>query len=272
MTAEHETLRADARRNRVRVLDAARSAFAAQGLTVPLGEIAQRAGVGAGTVYRHFPSKQLLFRAVVEESVRQFAEEAAQLRDAPDAGEAFFGFLTGVVARACGDKALRDAFAAIADVSWVADSGPAADLAAALDALLTRAQQAEAVRADADLADVRALLVGALAMERHRSAAGGPGRAVVILCDGLRPSGGGPATALPPQRVTVTKRRTPRPARNGTPSASRNETQSWICEVCGNPMRVARTGRPPRFCGAACRQRAHRARARQEGSAGVRQA
>ncbi|TGA90483.1 TetR/AcrR family transcriptional regulator [Streptomyces palmae] len=253
------------------MLDAARSTFAAQGLTAPLGEIARRAGVGAGTVYRHFPSKRLLFRAVVEDSFRQFTEEAVRLRDSADAGEAFFGFLAAVVARACSDKALREAFAAIADGSWVADSQPAADLAAALDVLLTRAQEVRAVRTDADLADVRSLLVGALAMERYRASSGGPGRAVVILCDGLRPPGNGPATALPPQRVTVTKRRTPRPASNGTPPASRNETQPWICEACGNPLRIARTGRPPRFCGAACRQRAHRARARQAGSAGARQ-
>ena len=54
-------LRADARRNREAVLDAARTAFAAEGLSVPLDEIARRAGVGPGTLYRHFPTKEALF-------------------------------------------------------------------------------------------------------------------------------------------------------------------------------------------------------------------
>ncbi|MFH8367988.1 TetR/AcrR family transcriptional regulator [Streptomyces sp. NPDC018031] len=266
MTAEDETLRSDARRNRARVLEAARSAFSERGLTVPLGEIARRAGVGAGTVYRHFPSKETLFQAVVEESVERFTGEARQLAGAEDPAEAFFVFLTGVVHRAGADKALREALGALTEAPYRRRSDALEEFGRAVGVLLTRAQEAGAVRQDADLADVRALLVGALAMERHRSSAGGPGRAMVILCDGLRPPGSGSWPALPPQRSNVTKPRPRRAGSNGTDGEDRNETRAWVCEVCGGLMRPARTGRPARFCGAACRQKAHRRRARQDGA------
>ncbi|MFD6451097.1 helix-turn-helix domain-containing protein, partial [Nocardia sp. NPDC060220] len=65
MTDEPRPLRADARRNRERVLAAAQEAFAAEGISVPLDDIARRAGVGAGTVYRHFPTKEALFTAAI---------------------------------------------------------------------------------------------------------------------------------------------------------------------------------------------------------------
>ena len=66
MAQPAKPLRADAARNRARVLETAYETFAAEGLSVPIDEIARRAGVGAGTVYRHFPTKEDLFRAVVE--------------------------------------------------------------------------------------------------------------------------------------------------------------------------------------------------------------
>src|SRR5215472_3500974 len=77
--ASAKPLRADAQRNRARVLQAARRAFAAEGVSVPLDEIARRAGVGAGTVYRHFPSKEALFEAVVHDRLRQLTEEGRAL-------------------------------------------------------------------------------------------------------------------------------------------------------------------------------------------------
>ena len=69
-------LRADAARNRARVLEVAYETFAAEGLSVPIDEIARRAGVGAGTVYRHFPTKEDLFRAVVESRLRRVIDPA----------------------------------------------------------------------------------------------------------------------------------------------------------------------------------------------------
>ncbi len=104
--------RADARRNRALVLQAARSAFEERGLGAPLGEIARRAGVGAGTVYRHFPSKEALFRASIEDRLRLFTDTARDLADAEDPGGVFYRFLAAVVRLAARNKALCDALEA----------------------------------------------------------------------------------------------------------------------------------------------------------------
>src|SRR6266568_1718289 len=96
-------LRADARRNREKVLHAAREAFAASGFGVPLDEIAARAGVGPGTVYRHFPTKEALFEAVVADARRR--------SQATDPGEAFFGFLARIGDEARVKRDLPDAIA-----------------------------------------------------------------------------------------------------------------------------------------------------------------
>lgn len=235
--------RADARRNRALVLQAARSAFEEQGLGVPLGEIARRAGVGAGTVYRHFPSKEALFRATIVDRIELFTDTARDLVDAEDPGGVFFRFLSSVVRLASRNKALCDALEAAGAGRFGPSPGVGKDFDEALETLLIRAQQAGAVRRDVGITDLRALLVGCLSMEQARSAAGPEaevqGRMTTLMCDALRPE------------PSVTK----------LPSAARkrNETR---CEVCGAVIAAARTGRPARYCGGACRQKAHRARER----------
>ncbi|MFH8344920.1 TetR/AcrR family transcriptional regulator [Streptomyces sp. NPDC018045] len=232
--------RADARRNRELVLRAARTAFEEQGLGVPLGEIARRAGVGTGTVYRHFPSKDALFRATVADRVRLFTDTARDLVDATDPVAVFFRFLASVVRLASRNKALCDALEAAGEGGYEPSPQVERDFAEALGALLKRAQEAGGVRRDVDIDDVLALLVGCLSMEQRRSSSGAPqGRMTTLWCDGLR--GGGGVTKLPHR------------------GRERNETR---CEVCEEPVPPARTGRPARFCGGACRQRAYRDRAR----------
>lgn len=103
--------RADARRNRERILQAAYEAFASDGRLVPLDDIARRAGVGAGTVYRNFPTKEALFEAVVTQRIEQIIREAQALADAVDPAEAFYGFLMRVVERAMYNHSLCDALA-----------------------------------------------------------------------------------------------------------------------------------------------------------------
>lgn len=235
--------RADARRNRALVLQAARSAFEEHGLGVPLGEIARRAGVGAGTVYRHFPSKEALFRASIVDRIRLFTDTATDLADVADPGGVFFRFLGSVVRLAARDKGLCDALEAAGALGAEEQPGPERGFGEALGVLLTRAQEAGAVRNDVGLDDVRALLVGCLTMERQRAgAAGAPGRMTALMCDGLRSS------------RTVTKL--------PTEAVDRNETR---CAACGRPVVPADTGRPARYCGGACRQKAHRTRGRARG-------
>ena len=90
-------LRSDAERNRRRVLDAAQALFRERGLDVGVAEIAQRAGVGRGTLFRNFPTKQDLIAAIVIERMHEATVYARTLLDAPDPGEALFGFLEEMV-------------------------------------------------------------------------------------------------------------------------------------------------------------------------------
>ena len=175
-----ESTRADARRNRERVLIAARESFAESGFAVPLDEIAIRAGVGAGTVYRHFSTKEALFRAVVESRVNDLIIRARELADAPDAGAAFFEFLHDVGTQALAKRDVADA---------IELPGPMLEeLHGAFAVLLVRAQHAGAVRSDIDLPDLIALLKGLLAAVAAAGSAAAGERVAAVLIDGLRAS------------------------------------------------------------------------------------
>jgi AcrR family transcriptional regulator len=172
-------MRADAARNREKVLRAAREAFAESGYGVPLDEIAARAGVGPGTVYRHFPAKEALFEAVVEARVADLASDARARADAADPGEAFFGFLARVAGEAAAKRDLPDAISVAGSLRE--------DLFAALDVLLRRAQQAGAVRAGITTADLIVLLKGMFAGLAGSTDPALRERVFTVLADGLRP-------------------------------------------------------------------------------------
>lgn len=191
-------LRADAQRNRDKVLRAAQDAFAASGYGVPLDEIAAMAGVGPGTVYRHFPSKEELFEAVVTARLGDLIAAARCLASDPDPGLAFFGFLGRFRQEAAAKRDLPDAIAIPGSLQD--------ELHAALDVLLRRAQQAGAVRADVTTQDLTALLKGLLrTINDLPPGAGDQGRTdrlLAVVTDGLRRrdeqnSGGGGAEARP---------------------------------------------------------------------------
>ena len=184
------TVRADARRNRARVLQVAIDAFASEGLSVPVHEIARRAGVGTGTVSRHFPTKEALFQAIVSSIAQQLVERARHLSATEDPGAAFFGFFTAMVEEGATNRGLADAFAGVGFDVEAAASAADHDVMGALRDLLGRAQRAGAVRADVDAADVKALMVGCLARERPTADAHARARMVAVVCEGLRPSHG----------------------------------------------------------------------------------
>ena len=180
-------LRADARRNRDRLLQTAKSAFAEVGLSVPLDEIARRAGVGPGTLYRHFPTKEALFEAVVHERLRQLLNEARSLHEAADAGAALFGFVERLVAEAAAKQDLVDALAGAGVEVRTTVAATSADLRDEIGGLLVRAQTSGAVREDVGIADLMALLSGLLlALRAPSNNAADPERALTVLRDGLR--------------------------------------------------------------------------------------
>ncbi|GAA4636294.1 TetR/AcrR family transcriptional regulator [Actinoallomurus vinaceus] len=176
--------RADAVRNRQRVLSAAREAFAAEGPSVSLDDIARRAGVGAGTVHRHFPTKDELLRAVIVDRLEELATAARGLADAADPGQAFFTFLRQLVAESRHNLAVSTALTDPSDVGGaVLEAGGA--LREALAALLSRAQEAAAVRSDVDADELHAIILGALTMEQHLPP-DSRGLGLAVIVDGLR--------------------------------------------------------------------------------------
>lgn len=162
--------RADAVRNRARVLAAAQEAFAAEGLAVPLDEIARRAGVGAGTVYRHFPTKEALFEAVILDRITRFVDHARTLAAADDPGAAFLEFLHHLVTGTSDSKDLVDALAGSDLATESLIMAAKADLSRAGEQLLVRAQQAGAVRADIGMTEVMALFAGTTLALRQQPA------------------------------------------------------------------------------------------------------
>ncbi|WP_067846317.1 TetR/AcrR family transcriptional regulator [Nocardia lijiangensis] len=243
--------RADAQRNRARVLAAAQRAFAERGVAVSLAEVARRAGVGAGTVYRHFPTKSDLLEAVMQQRVDRLARLAAERLGARDPGAAFFEVCVEVVSSTPRNQALCELVQS--DDGWprtlMASAG--ARFHRALGALLTAAQRQGAVRADIELADVLDVFTGCVAIQRNRPAESELAPAAVLLLDALRANPGG---------ASVTKLRAAPESRDET--AARDETSAGPrCPVCGTALGALGTGRPRRYCSAACRQKAHRSRA-----------
>jgi AcrR family transcriptional regulator len=151
---------------------------------VPLDVIAERAGVGAGTVHRHFPTKESLIAAVITDRLAGLAERAAALADADQPADAFFEFVRELTAQARENILLSSALdgTELAPARDVAG----ADLARALGVLLERAQQVGGVRPDLSVIDLHAILSGVIAMERNLSP-DHRGIGLDIVLNGLRP-------------------------------------------------------------------------------------
>ncbi|MGC7258508.1 TetR/AcrR family transcriptional regulator [Mycobacteroides abscessus subsp. abscessus] len=178
-------LRADAARNRARVLEVAYQTFAEEGLGVPIDEIARRAGVGAGTVYRHFPAKEDLYRAIAEDRMGSVIDKGRELLAAVHPGEALFEFLRSMMDWGGTDQGLVDALSGAgidvqALIPHIEES-----FYAVLGDLLRAAQQAGTVRSDVGVHEVKALLVGCQAMQSYNKDVS---RQVTdVVFDGLRP-------------------------------------------------------------------------------------
>ena len=152
-------MRADAERNRQRLLDAATQMFCERGLDVGVGEIAQQAGVGRGTLFRNFPSKEHLIAAIVVERMRESIIRGRAALEAPDAGQALFDLIEQSVGRSQTDRALFDA---IAD-TWLANDEIRevhGQLLEMLDGLVRRAQAQGVVRDDVGAVDVLMMVKG----------------------------------------------------------------------------------------------------------------
>ncbi len=187
--------RADATRNRERIVEAASELFALHGLSVQLDEVAGAAGVGVATVCRHFGTKEGLVDEVLNRARLVLIEQAEQCLGADDAGVGFRRFVGALVAFQSRYRALAEEMARRPDASVAADS-PRHRAFAMITALVLRAQAAGELRDDLGAGDIAVLFAGIAHattltshLDRHQQ-----DRFVAVLLDGLRPSA---ASALP---------------------------------------------------------------------------
>jgi AcrR family transcriptional regulator len=160
------TQRADARRNRARILEVAVDAFAREGPEVSIQEIARRAGVSTGTVSRHFPAKNDLFSAIVLDRIQRLVSAARTLAATEPPGPAFYRYIEVMALEGAENRAIVSALAGVGFDVQVAAKGTDEDVMGAWSALLSSAQAAGQVRADVTFEDVKALVIACCA-PRH---------------------------------------------------------------------------------------------------------
>jgi AcrR family transcriptional regulator len=151
--------RADARRNYEKVLAAAREAFAEGGESTALEEIARRAGVGIGTLYRHFPNRQALLEALYLEEVEDICRTAAEL-DGADPWEALNRWFERFIGYIATKRALAAELLNYLDPDASLFKASRASLYAAGEPLLVRAQEAGVVRKDVTIAEIIQMVMG----------------------------------------------------------------------------------------------------------------
>jgi AcrR family transcriptional regulator len=181
-------MRSDARRNYGILLAAAKAAFEEHGPGASLDDIARRAGVGIGTLYRHFPTRQSLLEEVVRDRLDALRARADGLLDSPSAGFALSSWLQTLVEHAATYRGLSaSVMITMLDEGTPLFASCRAMRAAGL-ALLTRAQEAGEVRPDVGYSELLLLVYGlAWATEQVPDGAGQTDRLLSLLMDGLRP-------------------------------------------------------------------------------------
>ena len=152
-------LRADARRNRERVLTAARAVFAEQGRDAQIDDVARRADVGIGTVYRHFPTKDALHNALSDELFALVAAQVRTLVDTDDAWEAFLEAMWFAGEKTAGDRAFTEIMAASSDQPPRTCPGQQ-DLIVTVGGLMERAKADGRMRPDVRVEDIPLLMCG----------------------------------------------------------------------------------------------------------------
>jgi AcrR family transcriptional regulator len=182
-------LRADARRNREKVLEAAREVFSDQGREAQMDDVARRAGVGVGTVYRHFPTKEALIEALMVAAFEAIAAEAEAALEVEDPWEAFTSVLWRGAEIMAGDRALSEVFASIPGATE-AVVPTVAGLTDTVSELIRRAQAAGALREDLLVDDIPMVMcgIGSATKKEHRCPSAWR-RHLALVLDGMRASG-----------------------------------------------------------------------------------
>jgi AcrR family transcriptional regulator len=178
-------LRADARRNRERVLAAARSVFAEYGLDAQMDDVASAAGVGVGTVYRHFPTKEAVVEEVARGGYDDLCAIARESLDEDDAWEAFSGFMWRGARLHRNDRAQCELHSTRPDVVRRV-AGDKRELLGMVAELIERGQEAGVLRADLSKDDMPVLWCSIGAAQQQASDDAAWERYLSLMLDGLR--------------------------------------------------------------------------------------
>jgi AcrR family transcriptional regulator len=185
-TAALRKPRADGVRNRERVLEAAKIVFSAGGSDASLEAVAKRAGVGIGTLYRHFPTREALFEAVYRREVDQLSELAEQLRNAPEPVDALRRWLKANVELVATKKGMISALALAVQASSELYAYSFDRLTKAIRSLLDRAVAAGEIRADISPEDLLRALIGMCYLHDQPGWQSTVLRLMDVFIDGLR--------------------------------------------------------------------------------------
>lgn len=183
MTTREHSLRADARRNREAVLDAAGELFARRGESVQMDEIAERAGLGVGTLYRHFADKQALRAAIIGRRFEAMTGLARTAEQIEDPWTAFETLLYGYLESAQPDAAFRFALLGPQEPDWEEIDAEKNAFAAIVERIVRRAVDAGCLRADFRAGDFILITRGAMA---NMTGAGDWRRHLTLQLEGVR--------------------------------------------------------------------------------------
>ena len=189
MAASERPLRADAERNRQRILAAASEVFAARGLDVSLDDIAHAAGVGVGTVYRRFPTKDDLIDALFEDKIEEVVQLATEALAIEDPWESFETFTRGMCRKQARDRGMKELLSAGARGRARVSAGRERIAPIAFQ-IVKRAQDAGVVRADLAPFDIPLahMAIGHVADRTRDISPDYFERTLTLLLDGMRPS------------------------------------------------------------------------------------
>ena len=185
-TAALRKPRADGVRNRERVLEAAKAVFSAGGSDASLEAVAKRAGVGIGTLYRHFPTREALFEAVYRREVDQLSDLAEALRNAPEPVDALRRWLKAYVELVATKKGMISALALAVQYSSELYAHSFNRLTKAIGTLLDRAVAAGQIRADISPEDLLRTLIGMCYLHDQPGWQSNVLRLMDVFIDGLR--------------------------------------------------------------------------------------
>jgi AcrR family transcriptional regulator len=184
-TLAERPLRADARRNRERILSAGAEVFAECGANAQMDDVARCAGVGVGTVYRHFPTKEALMGALVRRKFDLIEQAAAAALDVDDPWESFAAVIEAGAQIMAADAALRDALSRVPE-AWDHAAVERERVLAIMDRIIRRGQEAGVIRKDFSAAEMPMIMCGLTSVMSQRDAEWDWRRHLAIVLDGIR--------------------------------------------------------------------------------------